>query len=74
MTRKNDRQNAPDLKALIVQNHDLMQPLMQWLLQEVLEQEMTDSFGAALGERSEDGVILSRAVLMAIGIDWEGRS
>jgi len=30
-----------------------MQPLVQWLLQEVLEQEMTDSLGAAKGERSE---------------------
>jgi transposase-like protein len=53
MTRKNDKQNAPDLKALMVQNHDMMQPLMQWLLQEVLEQEMTDTLGAAKGERSE---------------------
>ncbi len=53
MTRKNDKQNAPDLKALMVQNHDLMQPLMQWLLQEVLEAEMTDALGAAKGERSE---------------------
>lgn len=53
MTRKNDKQNAPDLKALMVQNHDLMQPLMQWLLQEVLEGEMTDALGAAKGERCE---------------------
>lgn len=53
MTRKNDKQNAPDLKALMVQNHDFMQPLMQWLLQEVLEAEMTDSLGAAKSERSE---------------------
>jgi putative transposase len=53
MTRKSDKQNAPDLKALMVQNHDMMQPLMQWLLQEVLEQEMTDTLGAAKGERSE---------------------
>lgn len=53
MTRKNDKQDTPDLKALMVQNRDLMQPLMQWLLQEVLEQEMTDSLGAAKGERCE---------------------
>jgi len=53
MTRKNDKQSVPDLKALMVQNQDLMQPLMQWLLQEVLEQEMTDSIGAAKSERCE---------------------
>jgi transposase-like protein len=53
MTQKNDKQNAPGLKALTVQNHDLNQPLVQWLLQEVLEQEMTDSLGAAKGNRGE---------------------
>lgn len=53
MTRKNDKQNAPNLKALMVQNHDLLQPLMQWLLQEVLEQEMTDALGASKSERCE---------------------
>jgi putative transposase len=53
MTRKNDKQNAPDLKALMVQNHDFMQPLVQWLLQEVLEAEMTDALGAAKGGRCE---------------------
>ena len=53
MTRKNDKQSVPDLKALMVQNSDFMQPLMQWLLQEVLETEMTDALGAAKGERTE---------------------
>lgn len=53
MTRKNDKQNAPDLKALMLQHSDFMQPLMQWLLQEVLEAEMTDALGAAKGERIE---------------------
>lgn len=53
MTRKNDKQSLPELKALMVQNPDFMQPLVQWLLQEVLEQEMTDALGAAKGERIE---------------------
>ena len=53
MTRKNDKQSVPELKALMTQNQDLLQPLVQWLLQEVLEQEMTDSIGAAKGERCE---------------------
>ena len=53
MTRKNDKQNATELKALMTQNADMLVPLVQWLLREVLEQEMTDSLGAAKGERSE---------------------
>ena len=53
MTRKNDKQNVPELKALMIQNADQLQPLVQWLLQQVLEQEMSDSLGAAKGERTE---------------------
>ena len=53
MTRKNDQQSVPALKALMTQNQDLLQPLVQWLLQEVLEQEMTDAIGAAKGERCD---------------------
>ncbi len=52
MTRKNDKQSVPELKALMTQNQDLLQPLVQWLLQEVLEQEMSDSIGAAKSERT----------------------
>jgi transposase-like protein len=53
MTRKNDQQRVPELTALMLQNQDSLQPLVQWLLQEVLEQEMTEAIGAAKGERSE---------------------
>ena len=53
MTRKNDKQSVPELKALMTQNQDLLQPLVQWLLQEVLEAEMSDSLGAAKSERTE---------------------
>ena len=53
MTRKNDKQSVPELKALMTQNQDLLQPLVQWLLQEVLEAEMSDSIGAAKSERTE---------------------
>ena len=53
MTRKNDKQNVPELKALMTQNADMLQPLVQWLLQEVLEAEMSDSIGAAKSERTE---------------------
>ena len=53
MTRKNDKQSVPELKALMTQNQDLLQPLVQWLLQEVLEQEMSDAIGASKSERTE---------------------
>jgi putative transposase len=53
MTRKNDKRNLPELKALIVQNQDMMQPLVEWLLQQVLEAEMSEALGAAKSERCE---------------------
>ena len=53
MTRKNDKQNVPDLKALMTQNQDMMQPLVEWLLQQVLEAEMSEALGAAKSERCE---------------------
>src|SRR5436190_11712583 len=53
MTRKRDTKPLPELKALMAQNSDMMQPLVEWLLQEVLEQEMTDVLGAAKGERCD---------------------
>ena len=52
MTRKNDKQSVPELKALMLQNPDYLQPLVQWLLQEVLEAEMSDAIGAAKSERN----------------------
>ena len=53
MTRKNDKQNGTELKALMTANADMLAPLVQWILQEILEQEMSDSLGAAKSERSE---------------------
>lgn len=53
MTRKKSKQNASELKALMLQNPDYLQPLVQWLMQEVLEEQMTEVLGAAKGERSE---------------------
>ncbi len=53
MTRKKSKQNQPQLKALMLQNPDFMQPMVQWLMQEVLETQMTEALGAAKGERSE---------------------
>jgi transposase-like protein len=53
MTRKNRKQNTADFKALMLQNPDFVQPIMQWLLQEVLESEMSDALGAAKSERTD---------------------
>jgi putative transposase len=53
MTRKIDSKPVPKLKALMAQEPDFMQPLVQWLLQEVLEAEMSEALGAAKSERTE---------------------
>ena len=53
MTRKKSKQNTCELQALMTQNADWMQPMVQWLIQEVLEAQMTEALGAAKGERSE---------------------
>lgn len=53
MTRKKSKQNAPTLQALMTRSDaDWMQPMVQWLLQEVLEAQMSEALGAAKSERS----------------------
>jgi len=65
MTRKNDKQIVPELKALMTQNADMLAPLVQWLLQEILEAEMSDSLGVAKGERSVGPAGLPQRLLPA---------
>src|SRR5512138_1629551 len=52
MTRSEFKRNLPDVKALFSEQADLLKNLMKEALQEILEQEMNDSIGAAKGERS----------------------
>lgn len=53
MPRKKRNTNVVDLKAVLGQEADLLRPLVQSLVQEVLEAEMTECLGAAKGERTD---------------------
>jgi putative transposase len=53
MPRKKRNTNVTDLKAVLGQDTDLLRELVQALVQEVLESEMTECLGAAKGERTD---------------------
>jgi putative transposase len=53
MTVKNGTRRATDLKALVASDPDFVRTLMRTALQEVLEAEMTETVGAAKGERTD---------------------
>jgi transposase-like protein len=52
MTRRKDKARLEDVKALLAEDGDLLRPLVQVVLQEVLEAEMTEALGAERGERT----------------------
>jgi len=52
MTVKDGTKGSADLKALVVSDPDLVRTLVRMALQEVLEAEMTETIGAAKGERT----------------------
>ena len=54
MTAKDATRGTADLKALVASDPDFVRALMRTALQEVLEAEMTETVGAAKGERTED--------------------
>ena len=54
MTVKDATRGTADLKALVASDPDFVRTLMRTALQEVLEAEMTETVGAAKGERTED--------------------
>jgi putative transposase len=53
MPRKKRNTNVVDLKAALSEDADLLRPLVQGLVQEVLESEMTECLGAAKGARTD---------------------
>ena len=53
MTRKNDIISREELKQVLMEDKDFLKPLMQLVLQEVLEAEMDETVGAGKGERTE---------------------
>lgn len=51
MTKTKSRLKRPEIKALLREDEDFLQPLMRAALQEVLEAEMSQALGASKGER-----------------------
>ena len=52
MTGRKDKARLEDVKALLAEDWDLLRPLVQVVLQELLEAEMTEALGAEKGERT----------------------
>ena len=54
MTRKNGSISREELKQILTEDRDFLRPLMQLVLQEVLEAEMDETVGAGKGERTAE--------------------
>lgn len=54
MTKKKDTITRAELKQTLTADGDFLKPLIQMVLQEVLEAEMDEAVGAGKGERSAD--------------------
>jgi transposase-like protein len=52
MTRKKDNAKTLDLKALLAEQDDFLRPLIEAVVQQVLEAEMDEAVGAAKSERT----------------------
>lgn len=52
MTRSKDKARLEEVKALLAEDRDFLRPLVQAVLQELLEAEMTEALGAEKGERT----------------------
>src|SRR5918999_3573107 len=53
MPRSKLRPTLEEVKALLSEDQDFLRPLVQAVLQELLEAEMSEALGAAKGERTE---------------------
>jgi putative transposase len=52
MTRGKDRRRLGDVKALVGEAGDFLRPLVQMVVQELLEAEMSEALAAEKGERT----------------------
>ena len=78
MTRRQDsakgRITAEELRQALAENGDLLKAIVEEKLQQVLEAEIDEALQAGKGERTASrSAVRSQAVLVAIGINWEGR-
>jgi len=53
MTKSNVAVTREELKRILSENEDFLRPMLQTVIQELLEAEMDDCVGAAKGERTE---------------------
>jgi transposase-like protein len=56
MTRNENKPSITAVKELMGANHDALRKIMQDLLQEMLEGEMTEALGAGNSERSDERI------------------
>jgi len=54
MTKKNSTISRAEVKDVLSQEEDFLKPLVQLVVQEVLEAEMDEAVGAGKGERTEN--------------------
>ena len=52
LPRSKVRPTLAEVKALLAEDRDFLRPLVQAVLQELLEAEMTEALGAGKGERT----------------------
>lgn len=68
MTRKKDSANKPDWKALMAGQEDFLRPLVQEVVQQVLEAEMDEALGAGKSERTPGrSVYYGRTLMTRVG-------
>src|SRR5437764_778596 len=65
MTKRQGKSGTIDAKAVLAEDEEFLRALVRTALQEVLD--------ARYERVREAGVITSQTVLIAIGIDWDGR-
>src|SRR5258706_531425 len=73
MAQKNRNAETTDVKTLLVETPDLIREIVEQTVQQILESEMDETLGARYERIRDQGTIRSHAVLIAIGINHEGR-
>jgi hypothetical protein len=56
MTKGKDRRRLGDVKAVLGEDGDFLRPLVEMVVQELLEAEMSAALGAEKGERTPERV------------------
>ena len=53
MTKQQIKLSKEEIKSLMEEDTDFLKPMVQFIVQEVLEAEMSETVGAEKGERTE---------------------